>query len=61
MEKVGINESRLRLAWISAAEGSRFARTVEEMEKGIRKLTLKQIKEETEKLKQYLSKKGDST
>ena len=61
MEKVGINENRLKLAWISAAEGSRFARTVEEMEKGIRKLTLKQIKEETEKLKRYLSKKGDST
>jgi heterodisulfide reductase subunit A2 len=61
MEKVGINESRLRLAWVSAAEGSRFARIVGEMEKGIRKLTVKQIKEEAEKLKQYLSKKGDAT
>ncbi len=61
MEKVGINENRLRLAWVSAAEGSRFARIVSEMDAGIRKLTAKQIKEEAEKLKQYLSRKGDAT
>ncbi|HTY22593.1 MAG TPA: CoB-CoM heterodisulfide reductase HdrA2 [Desulfomonilaceae bacterium] len=60
MEKVGINENRLRLAWVSAAEGSRFARVVEEMEKGLRKLTAKQIRDEAEKLKQYLSRKGDT-
>ncbi len=60
MEKVGINENRLRLAWVSAAEGSLFARVVDEMEKGLRKLTAKQIRDEAEKLKHYLSRKGDT-
>jgi heterodisulfide reductase subunit A len=32
MEKNGIDKERLQLAWISAAEGEKFAKTVKHME-----------------------------
>ncbi len=39
MEKLGINKDRLRLAWVSAAEGAQFAKVIKEMEAGLGKLT----------------------
>ena len=61
MEKLGLNKDRLRLAWVSAAEGAQFARVVQEMESGLRKLTPKQVQRDAEKLAQFLSKKSDVT
>jgi heterodisulfide reductase subunit A2 len=61
MEKLGLNKDRLRLAWVSAAEGAQFARVVQEMESGLRKLTPKQIQHDAEKLAQFLTKKSDAS
>jgi heterodisulfide reductase subunit A2 len=61
MEKIGINKDRLRLAWVSAAEGAQFARVVTEMEEGLKKLTPKQIHQDAEKLRKTLTKKSDAT
>jgi len=59
MEKLGINKERLRLAWVSAAEGAQFARVIHEMEAGLRKQTHKQITEASEKLVAAAAKKSD--
>ncbi len=61
MEKLGVNKDRLRLAWVSAAEGSQFARVIQEMEQGLKKLTPKQVQRDAEKLAQCLIKKSDAT
>ncbi len=45
MEKLGIRKERLQLAWISAAEGVRFARVMAEMEVLRTGVTEKEIKE----------------
>jgi heterodisulfide reductase subunit A2 len=58
LEKLGINKDRLRLAWVSAAEGAQFAKVIKEMEEGIRSLTPGQIEEAAEKLIQRAAKKG---
>lgn len=57
MEKLGINKDRLRLAWVSAAEGSQFAKVITEMEAGLKRLTSAQITEAAEKLQKSLAKK----
>ena len=51
MEKLGVNRDRLRLAWISAAEGAQFAKVINEMEAGIRKLDPNSIETASEALK----------
>jgi len=33
MERLGLNKDRLQLAWISAAEGEKFATQIKEMQK----------------------------
>lgn len=38
METVGINPKRLRLEWISAAEGQKFASLIHEFTKDIKEL-----------------------
>ncbi len=50
MEKNEINKDRLRLAWISAAEGAQFAKVIQEMEEGIKKLRSKEIEQTVKKL-----------
>jgi heterodisulfide reductase subunit A2 len=45
MEKLAIRPERLQLEWISAAEGGRFARLMEEMEKLRRGVTAEEITE----------------
>lgn len=44
MEKLGIRKERLQLAWISAAEGVRFAKVMEDMEELRKTVTEKEIK-----------------
>jgi heterodisulfide reductase subunit A2 len=60
MEKAGINKDRLRLAWVSAAEGAQFAKVVTEMTDTVAVLTPKQIEESIEKLRKSSTKKADS-
>jgi heterodisulfide reductase subunit A len=50
MEKMGIRPERLQLEWISAAEGIRFARKMEEMETIRRTVTSAEIEETIELL-----------
>jgi F420-non-reducing hydrogenase iron-sulfur subunit len=38
MEQLGIDPRRLRLEWISAAEGDKFAKTIREMTEDLKKL-----------------------
>ena len=38
LAQLGIEEQRVRLNWVSASEGDRFARLVEEMTEEVRKL-----------------------
>ena len=38
MEQLGIEPERLRLEWISAAEGDKFAKTIREMTENLKKL-----------------------
>jgi heterodisulfide reductase subunit A len=33
MDRLGLNKDRLQLAWISAAEGEKFASKIKEMQK----------------------------
>jgi heterodisulfide reductase subunit A len=47
MERLGLNKDRLQLAWISAAEGEKFASKIREMQDVVKKVT----KEEIEKSK----------
>jgi heterodisulfide reductase subunit A2 len=61
MEKIGINKDRLRLAWVSAAEGAQFARVIKEMQAGLIKLTPNQIQHDADKLRKSLTKKSDPT
>jgi len=37
-EQLGIDPERLRLEWISAAEGEKFAKTIREMTEDLKKL-----------------------
>ncbi len=60
MEKQGVNKDRLRLAWVSAAEGQQFATVIKEMEEGLRKLTPEQVREEAKKFEKSRSKKSEA-
>jgi heterodisulfide reductase subunit A len=53
LTKLGISHERLRVEYISAAEGIRYAEIIQEIDQQ-RKILEKQIKEETEKLKPTL-------
>ncbi len=55
MEKLGINKDRLRLAWVSAAEGAQFARVIEEMAAGLKKLKPREIEGAAEKLRKAMN------
>ena len=46
LERLGFDEKRLRLEWISASEGQKFADTVNEMVREIRELGPNPIKKE---------------
>jgi heterodisulfide reductase subunit A2 len=61
MEKLGINRDRLRLAWVSAAEGAQFARVIQEMADGLHKLTREQIEETAELFRKQAGKKSEAS
>jgi len=61
MEKLGLNRDRLRLAWVSAAEGAQFARVIQEMEQGLQSLSGKEIQRAAEKIRKSLDKKSEGT
>ncbi len=54
LEKIGISPNRLRIAYISAAEGSVFASTVKEMVDQLNKMGVEKIREENERARPYL-------
>ena len=54
MERLGLNKNRLQLAWISAAEGERFASQIKEMQEIVDKVG----KEEIEKTVAAFGSKG---
>ncbi|MEW6113938.1 MAG: hydrogenase iron-sulfur subunit, partial [Thermodesulfobacteriota bacterium] len=61
MEKLGINKDRLRLAWISAAEGAQFAKVIREMEAGLKIIKAAEIESTAKKLLRESKKKSDAT
>ena len=48
MQKNGIREERLQLDWISAAEGSKFARRVRELQDLLQSVTPEEVKRSIE-------------
>ncbi|MEO0107183.1 MAG: hydrogenase iron-sulfur subunit [candidate division WOR-3 bacterium] len=46
LEEMGIDKRRVRLEWISAAEGTKFARTIKEFVEDIKKLGPNPLKKE---------------
>ena len=50
LNKLGIDENRLQLAWISAAEGEKFASKIKEMEKIVEGVTKAEIEKTVEAL-----------
>ena len=59
LDKLGLNKDRLRLAWVSAAEGAQFAKVIKEMEQGLRELTPDQVLETKQKLAKRVPRKGE--
>ncbi|MFH0958338.1 MAG: hydrogenase iron-sulfur subunit, partial [Pseudomonadota bacterium] len=57
LDKLGLNKDRLRLAWVSAAEGAQFAKVIKDMEQGLKELTPDQILETKNKLAKRPSRK----
>jgi len=55
MERLGLNKDRLQLAWISAAEGEKFASKIKEMQNTVNKVT----REEIEKSKAMAKEKAE--
>jgi heterodisulfide reductase subunit A len=58
MEILGIDKDRLRLAWVSAAEGSQFANVIRDMEKMLKIIPAERILADVERLKEALNKKA---
>ncbi len=58
MERLGMNKDRLRLAWVSAAEGAQFAKVIKEMDGLVKGLSLEEIRRDAELLRQSLEKKS---
>ena len=52
MERLGLDKNRLHLAWISAAEGQKFASTIKEIQKIVDSVTKDEIEKTIEKLTQ---------
>jgi heterodisulfide reductase subunit A len=60
MERAGINKDRLRLAWVSAAEGAQFAKVVTEMHEALTRTPAEKIRKEADMMREFLSKKSSS-
>ncbi|MBU0516998.1 MAG: hydrogenase iron-sulfur subunit, partial [Proteobacteria bacterium] len=57
MEKLGLDKERLQLAWISAAEGNRFAEKIKDMADRLKTVTSQEIA----RTRKALVKKGKKT
>jgi len=57
-KKMGMSEGRFRIAWISAAEGDKYARVINEMQKTITDLGPDKLKEEIERLRPEMEKRA---
>ena len=58
MEKNGIDKNRLQLAWVSAAEGEKFASKIKEMDKVVQNVTSDEIDKTVKWLKEKKEKKA---
>jgi heterodisulfide reductase subunit A len=58
MRKSGLNPERLRLEWVSAAEGQRFASVMEEMSASLKKVSEKELLKTREAYEKYLKKRA---
>jgi heterodisulfide reductase subunit A len=58
LEKNGIDKNRLQLAWISAAEGEKFASKIKEMDKIVQNVTQAEIDKTVKWLKERKEKKA---
>lgn len=50
MERLGLDKNRLHLAWISAAEGQKFASKIKEMQKTVEGVTQEEFEKTIQKL-----------
>jgi heterodisulfide reductase subunit A len=57
-EKMGMSPGRFRVEWISAAEGDKYARVVNEMQKAINDLGADKLKQEIDTLKPEMEKRA---
>jgi heterodisulfide reductase subunit A len=57
-DKMGMTPGRFRVEWISAAEGDKYARVVNEMQKTIDNIPPEQMKEEIEKLRPQMEQRA---
>lgn len=61
MDRLELNKNRLRLAWVSAAEGAQFAKVIKEMEETVRSLTPEEREAFMAKLSKAKQKKSESS
>lgn len=61
MDRLELNKNRLRLAWVSAAEGAQFAKVIKEMEETVRSLTAEEREAFIAKLAKVKQKKSESS
>ena len=57
-EKMGMTPGRFRIAWISAAEGDRYAATLNEMQEVLDSIPKEQLLEEIERLRPEMEKRA---
>jgi hypothetical protein len=57
-EKMGMTPGRFRIAWISAAEGDRYAATLNEMQAVLDSIPKEQLHEEIERLRPEMEKRA---
>ncbi len=57
-EKIGMTPGRFRVEWISAAEGDKYARVINEMQKVIDDLPHEQLMQEIERLRPEMEKRA---
>jgi heterodisulfide reductase subunit A len=59
LEKNGIDKNRLQLAWVSAAEGEKFARKIKEMDKIVKSVSKQEIEKTVKWLKERRANKAE--
>jgi len=57
-EKMGMSPGRFRIEWISAAEGDKYARVINEMQETLDSIPKEQLLEEVEQLRPQMEKRA---